>query len=93
MTMVLAIPCHGRKMEDQALSGEKVDNEATVSGRMGGRAAGAAKGYKEHRGPATTLILAIGLCSDMLHKVVSHMERECNMAAAPSQMFQSAAFV
>lgn len=60
---------------------------------MGGRAAGAAEGYKEHRGPATTLILAIGLCSDMLHKVVSHMERECNMAAAPSQMFQSAAFV
>lgn len=66
-----------RRQEDQSHSGANVDNEATVSGRMGGRAAGAAGGSKAHGGPATTLILAIGLGSDMPHKVVSHKEREC----------------
>lgn len=49
-------------------------NEAAVSGRMGGRAAGAVGSCKARAGPATILILAIGLGSHMPHKVVSYKD-------------------
>lgn len=47
-----------------------MDNEAVVSGRMGGRAAGAAGR------PVIILFLAIGLGLDMPHKVMAHKEKE-----------------
>lgn len=57
-------------------------NEAVGSGRMGGRAAGAA-GH-----PVIILFLAIGLGLDMPHKVMAHNGND-NVAAAPLQMLQS----
>lgn len=66
-----------RRYEDQSHCGANMDNEDTVSRRMGGRAAGAAGGCKAHEGLATILFLAIGLGSDRSHEVVAHNEREC----------------